>query len=121
VIARALARLLVRAIARQALRPEVPLGAQRWISDAFGYLGVVPRGAEPDTDRVLLFIHGGAFITGSSRSHRVLAGRLGRAAGATVVVPDYRRAPEHPYPAALDDVHAAYLELLDAGAGPALA
>lgn len=117
-IARFLGSLLVRVVARQNLRPEVPIARQRWVPDAFGRLGWVPKGGEIDPERVVLFLHGGAFLSGSSVSHGPLAGRLGREAGAVVHVPDYRRAPEHPYPAALDDVHAAYLALLEEGHDP---
>lgn len=117
-IARRVVSGLVRATARQVLRPGVPLPIQRVVADATGFLAPMPRGAAPDPERAVLFLHGGAFITGSSRSHRLLAARLGLAAGTPVHVPDYRRAPEHPYPAALDDVHAAYLALLDDGLAP---
>jgi len=64
----------------------------------------------PGTDpgRVLLFLHGGGFELGSVRSDGELAARLGRAAGMRVLFPEYRLAPEHPFPAALDDVLAAW-------------
>jgi monoterpene epsilon-lactone hydrolase len=64
----------------------------------------------PGTDpgRVLLFLHGGGFELGSVRSDGELAARLGRAAGMRVLFPEYRLAPEHPFPAALDDVRAAW-------------
>jgi monoterpene epsilon-lactone hydrolase len=61
-----------------------------------------------DPDRVLLFLHGGGFELGSVRSDGELAARLGRAAGMRVLFPEYRLAPEHPFPAALDDVLAAW-------------
>ena len=70
-------------------------------------------------DRVLLHLHGGGFRAGSPRGSRQFAGRLSRASGARVAVLDYRLAPEHPFPAALDDVVAAYRGLLDAGQAPA--
>jgi epsilon-lactone hydrolase len=57
-----------------------------------------------DAERVLLFLHGGGFRLGSVRSHGELAARLGRAAGMRVLLPEYRLAPEHPFPAAFDDV-----------------
>jgi epsilon-lactone hydrolase len=64
----------------------------------------------PGTDpgRVLLFLHGGGFELGSVHSDGELAARLGRAAGMRVLFPEYRLAPEHPFPAALDDVLAAW-------------
>jgi monoterpene epsilon-lactone hydrolase len=72
-----------------------------------------PRGADPT--RHLLYLHGGAYITGSSRSHTALAGQIGNAAAATVWLLDYRLAPEHPFPAGRDDALAAYRALLDSG------
>ena len=61
-----------------------------------------------EADRVLLFLHGGGFEFGSVRSDGELAARLGRAAGMRVLFPEYRLAPEHHFPAAIDDVIAAY-------------
>ena len=63
--------------------------------------------------RVVLFLHGGAYTIGSPRSHRALAARMGVAAKADVFVADYRLAPEHPFPAAVDDARAVYRGLLD--------
>ena len=59
-------------------------------------------------DRVLLFLHGGGFELGSLRSDGELAARLGRASGMRVLFPEYRLAPEHPFPAAIDDILAAW-------------
>jgi epsilon-lactone hydrolase len=61
-----------------------------------------------DTGRVLLFLHGGGFEFGSLRSDGELAARLGRASGMRVLFPEYRLAPEHHFPAAIDDVLAAW-------------
>jgi monoterpene epsilon-lactone hydrolase len=66
----------------------------------------------------ILYLHGGAYIGGSLASHRALAGRLALACAREVVTVDYRLAPEHPYPAGLDDVRAVYHHLLDAGTAP---
>lgn len=60
------------------------------------------------TERVLLFLHGGGFQFGSLRSDGELAARLGRASGMRVLFPEYRLAPEHPFPAAIDDVRAVW-------------
>lgn len=76
----------------------------------------------PPTPRAglhLLYIHGGAFAMGSPRTHRGLTRRLAIAARACVVVPDYRLAPEHPYPEGLMDVLAVYRGLLARGVAPA--
>jgi monoterpene epsilon-lactone hydrolase len=61
-----------------------------------------------DADRVLLFLHGGGYELGSLRSDGELAARLGRASRMRVLFPEYRLAPEHPFPAAIDDVRAVW-------------
>jgi epsilon-lactone hydrolase len=73
--------------------------------------------ATPDVDprRVVLYLHGGAYVLGSVNTHRDLAGRISRAAGARVLNADYRLAPEHPHPAAVEDAIAAYRWLIDQG------
>lgn len=63
--------------------------------------------------RNVLWLHGGAFILCSPATHRGIAGRVSRRARATVYVPSYRLAPEHPYPAAFEDVLAAWDELTE--------
>jgi len=69
----------------------------------------------PDRHRVVLFLHGGAFLAGSTRTHRHLAACLAGAAGVRAALPDYRLAPEHPFPAALNDALCVYRHLLDTG------
>ena len=69
----------------------------------------------PDRRRVILYLHGGAYIAGSCETHRHLGAALAGAAGVRAVLPDYRLAPEDPYPAALEDALSAYRHLLDAG------
>ena len=64
-------------------------------------------------DDVLLYLHGGGYGGGSATSHSEMAARIARAAGAVAVLPEYRLAPEHTFPAALDDALAAYRALLD--------
>jgi monoterpene epsilon-lactone hydrolase len=64
----------------------------------------------------LLYLHGGGYVIGSPRSHRHLAAALAKATGAATLLPDYRLAPEHPFPAAVEDAVAAYRWLLDRGA-----
>jgi acetyl esterase/lipase len=63
-------------------------------------------------DPTLLYLHGGGYVTCSPASHRDLIARVARASGARCIAPDYRLAPEHPFPAALDDVLAVYRALL---------
>jgi acetyl esterase/lipase len=73
-------------------------------------------GFEPD--RVILYLHGGGYVFGSIRSHRELISRISREAGARALAVDYRLAPEHPFPAAVDDAAAAYRWLLSQGFRP---
>ncbi len=69
-------------------------------------------------DGAILYLHGGGFAVCSIASHRDLAERLSHAAGASVLLLGYRLAPEHPYPAGLDDAVAAYDWLLAQGHAP---
>jgi monoterpene epsilon-lactone hydrolase len=71
-----------------------------------------------DRARVLLFFHGGGYCSGSIASHRDMVTRVGRAGGVRTLALGYRLAPEHPFPAALDDALAAYGFLLDQGIAP---
>lgn len=66
----------------------------------------------------LLYLHGGGFVLGSPRMYRHLVARLADGAGMTGWLVDYRRAPEHPFPAALDDARTAWRALLAQGADP---
>jgi monoterpene epsilon-lactone hydrolase len=70
-----------------------------------------PAGARADA--ALLYLHGGGYVIGSPRSHRHLAESIARSAGIACLLPDYRLAPEHPFPAAVDDGLAAYRSLVD--------
>lgn len=83
--------------------------------------GVRARWFEPRelrTDATIIYVHGGSFIYGSFESHGELIAHLAVTSGARVLALDYRLAPEHRYPAALDDVLAAYAALLEAGTAP---
>ena len=71
-----------------------------------------------DASRVLLFLHGGGYCSGSIVSHRGMVTEAGRAAGVRTLAVAYRLAPEHPFPAALEDARAAYGFLLDQGIAP---
>ncbi|MER7487606.1 alpha/beta hydrolase [Streptomyces sp. NPDC126497] len=66
----------------------------------------------------LLYLHGGGYVIGSPDTHAGLVGELARRAGLRALSVDYRLAPEHPFPAAVDDGLAAYRELLAAGTDP---
>jgi len=70
------------------------------------------------TDAAVLYLHGGGYVIGSPRSHRHLAAAIARAANTQALLLDYRLAPEHPFPAALEDAVAAYQWLLGQGIAP---
>jgi epsilon-lactone hydrolase len=65
---------------------------------------------------VILHAHGGWFNWGSAEAFRHLIGHIARSTNANAFLPDYRLAPENPFPAALDDIHACYRGLVDSGA-----
>lgn len=71
-----------------------------------------------DDSRVIVFTHGGGYVVGSMHTHRKLAGHLAKAAGCRALVIDYRRAPENPHPAPVEDAVKAYRWLLDQGIQP---
>ncbi len=71
-----------------------------------------------DQDKVLLYLHGGAYILGTADHVVGMVGHIGSQAGCRVLSVDYRLAPEHPFPAALEDALAAYRWLLDHNYGP---
>jgi acetyl esterase/lipase len=83
-----------------------------------GVPGIWCRPIGADASRVLLYTHGGGFAVGSAASHRKLAGHFAKALGVQSFVLDYRRAPEHPHPAALEDAVAAFLALTERGIAP---
>lgn len=128
----------VRALLASMPSPE---GEGDWTSrragiDAFGDLQPLPEGATVETldlaglaaeritpegadaNRALLYLHGGGYCIGSPRSHRGLAANLAAAIGCVALVPDYRLAPEHRFPAAVDDALKAYRHLLGEGIEP---
>jgi acetyl esterase/lipase len=74
--------------------------------------------AKPEHAATLLYLHGGAYVLGSAFGYRHLAGALAVAADTAVLVPDYRLAPEHPFPAAVDDALHAYEWMLERGTPP---
>ncbi|KQQ06702.1 alpha/beta hydrolase [Methylobacterium sp. Leaf121] len=72
-----------------------------------------------DGERVILFLHGGGYVSGSLKSHRHMVAQAGREARARTLALGYRLAPEHPFPAALDDALTGYRFLLASGIAPA--
>jgi epsilon-lactone hydrolase len=77
---------------------------------------IVPPGAV--SERVLLYLHGGGYVLCSVSTHRDLISRMARAAGVRALGVDYRLAPEHPFPAAVEDATAAYRWLVSHGTAP---
>ncbi len=86
--------------------------------DAGGVPAEWTRAAGTSDDRVVLYFHGGGYVMGSVATHRGLTAGISRAAGARVLSVDYRLAPEHPYPAAVEDGVAAYRFLREQGVAP---
>ena len=74
---------------------------------------LLPTGADPDVR--LVYLHGGGYVAGSPRTHRGLITRIAKAAGCVALAPDYRLAPEHLFPAALDDARLALAYAHDHG------
>jgi len=66
-------------------------------------------------ERALLYLHGGGYVIGSPHTHRALAGKIAKGISADCLLIDYRKAPENPFPAALDDSYQAYTYLLEKG------
>lgn len=131
----ALLRTTLRLLVKPVLNPRFsPAFQRRWMGALSG-IGRLPRGlqntqgtlgsvpchtwsdprAAAVRDGAVLFLHGGGYTTGSPRTHRCLAAWLAFGSGVPVHVLDYRLAPEHPFPAALDDALAAYEELAARG------
>jgi acetyl esterase/lipase len=75
-----------------------------------------PQQPQQEDRATMLYLHGGGHVAGSAFGYRPLAGALAEAAGTSVVVPDYRLAPEHRFPAAVEDAMRAYLWTRDRGA-----
>ena len=110
-------RRRLRRVTRLTLRPR----GVRFEPGLCGGVGgefVRPRGATGPARAGILYLHGGAYCVGSPVTHRAITGTLARLTGATVFVADYRLAPEHPCPAAIDDAVAAYLGLVASGHAP---
>lgn len=115
-------RRLVQTLLKPVLDPRHPIAHQRRRADLLGGLQPLAWGVKRETAAQgewlrprtadapgsLLYLHGGAYCIGSPRSHRALTTRIARATRRPVQVLDYRLAPEHPWPAALEDALAAF-------------
>ena len=80
-----------------------------------GVPGVWCHLQNPHPGVAILYLHGGAFVQGSAYGYRHLAGQVAVRTGASAFVVDYRLAPEHPFPSALEDAKAAYCGLVEQG------
>lgn len=86
-----------------------------------GRVGVVPGlwiENRPRHEAVILYFHGGAYVIGSPETHRAMLAEMAARTGARVFLPDYRLAPEHPFPAAFEDALAVWQGLLQRGVAP---
>ncbi|GLQ32012.1 alpha/beta hydrolase [Litoribrevibacter albus] len=116
------------------LNPTTSIGVQRRVMDLSLQLNLLPSGTKISpveirdipaewisnvhskaSNTVILYLHGGAYNIGSTKSHRNLVAHLAKASGATVLLLDYKLAPEFPFPAALTDAVDAYQWLLEHG------
>jgi acetyl esterase/lipase len=136
-LAAAVLRRVLRATLRPTFRAGLPFARQRrrleriarltlparGVTCTPAQLGGVPgerlqpRGSATPGSTVL-YLHGGAYCVGSPATHRSITTRLARLTGASVFAADYRLAPEHPFPAAIDDAVAAYRGMLATGFAP---
>ena len=135
-VLRGITRGTMRLLFRGLIRPGVPVPAQRVIlrllTATMPMAGGVQRSREliagrscewhraPNSaGKVILYLHGGAYLIGSPATHRGIASGIAIRSSRDVCVIDYRLAPEHPFPAARDDAVAAYRDLLTRGYEPA--
>jgi monoterpene epsilon-lactone hydrolase len=107
-----------RLTALEALVPDPPARTQTTRVNAGGVEAERVTRPASRPDRNVLHLHGGAFVIGSPSIYRHITWRLASATRARVLSIDYRLAPEHPFPAALDDAVAAYRSLIADGADP---
>ena len=128
----AVARLAIRQLGRRVLDPELPWAVQRQRLDQAMRASPLPRGTavrrtviggvpaevvtapQAGPERTVLHFHGGGYCVGSALMARGWAARLSARAGCQVILPEYRLAPGHRYPAALQDAH----QVLNAIVGP---
>ncbi len=123
-------RVGVRQLGRRCLDPALPWPVQRTRLNQLSRGSLLPRGTavseqfvggvpsvvvtcgDPTSRRTVVHFHGGGYCVGSARTDRSWAAHLSAAAACRVVLPEYRLAPEHAHPAALDDAHAVVTALL---------
>lgn len=109
----------VPAMRRDLASKPMPKSATKRVTSTEIHLGGVRaldlRPKESTTDVVILYLHGGSYVFGAPETHADIGARHAIAARARVVLPDYRLAPEHPLPAAVDDAERAFDALVASG------
>ena len=97
---------------------QLPTGLEVAPFDLGGMMAewLIPAGAS--RDKVILYTIGGGYVSGTCNDHRTLVAKVAQTSGITVLMFNHRLAPEHPYPAALDDTLTAYRWLLEKGTAP---
>jgi cation diffusion facilitator CzcD-associated flavoprotein CzcO/acetyl esterase/lipase len=127
---------LTRLLQRSTQRTWIPIRVQRAWTEAAARITRIPRGVSvedgslggltcdrieaegADRSRAILYLHGGAYVLGSRRTHRGLAAQIALASGVPVHLLDYRLGPEHKHPAGLEDSLTAYRDLIASGSDP---
>lgn len=134
-VLRSVLRRGLRVWFRGLVRPPVPIALQRAALRGLTFFLPQARGVRlqratlaglpcewhlpsQTTTGVVLYLHGGGFVLGGANTHRALVSHLAQQVHMAVVAIDYRRAPEHPFPAARDDALRAYQALIDDGHSP---
>ncbi|WP_324742135.1 alpha/beta hydrolase [Tsuneonella sp. CC-YZS046] len=97
---------------------EIPEGSIFEEADLGGVPCLWAKAPGSSADRVIIHYHSGGYLIGSARGYRSFGGFLSAATGCRVLLPDYRLAPDHPFPAGVDDALSVYRGLLEAGAAP---
>ena len=98
---------------------RVPKGVEVERIDIDGLRAAWIRPVGADKDKVILYLHGGGYVTGSIESHLVMCCLMAQTLKTKLLLLDYRLAPEHPFPAALEDTLKVYRWLLAQGTRPA--
>lgn len=100
----------------QFLKPPKDVEITTVYADGVSAEWLIPAGATPE--KVMIYLHGGGYVMGSPATHRSIVARLAKACGIRALSIDYRLAPEHPFPAALEDSLTAYQWVIDQGVSP---
>lgn len=127
----------MRATVKQVMGPPFPIGFQRRATSTLSHLNLVKRRTVFDTvnlngvpgklvhgqapsSHTILYLHGGAYCLGNPQTHRAMTSHLADRSGARIYLPDYRLAPEDPYPAAVRDALSSYEGLISLGIDPGM-